>query len=225
MSQRTTGRTQGGGGERWGIDLKRFDDSQSQPWELPQKVPLCHVTHSSPHYCCHFAPTASAPQQRLRSSSFFFSFSFPLTIPFLSIGALGHPLSLANASGGSPFISNLLPLCPLPGLHFLFLFSADPSPSLTGAQGPHLLANASGGYPLSQICTCRALLLTNVKRDSAASWFIFFLLLLFHLLTTSFPWNPPPAHPFVMDRPCHVAYTPLVASLVTHVRFLLTTGT
>ena len=133
--------TGGGGGERWGIDLKRFDDSQSQPWEFPRKVPLCHVTHSSPHYCCHFAPTASAPQRRLRS-------------------------------------------------------------------GPTRLQVQVGVCPLSQICTCRALLLTNVKRDSAVSWFVFFLLLLFHSLTTSFPWNPPPARPFVTDRPCHVAYTP-----------------
>ena len=147
-----------GGGERWGIDLKRFDDSQSQLWELPRKVPLCHVTHLSPHYCCHFAPTASAPQQRLRSGSFFFFFSFPLTIPFLSTGVLGHPLSLANASGGSPFISNPLLLCPLPGYVSFFFFPSPLIPPLLSQvhRDPTRVCTRVGS-PYSQICACRAL--------------------------------------------------------------------
>ena len=58
--------------------------------------------------------------------------------------------------------------------YFFFLFSADPSPSLTGAQGPHSLANVSGRSLFSWIYTCLALLLANTKRNVTANWFVFF---------------------------------------------------
>ena len=106
----------------------------------------------------------------------FFSF---FTDPSLSLtGALGHPPSLANASGGSPFFFSV-PAVPFAWFifYFFFLFSADPSPSLTGAQGPHSLANVSG-VPFS-----------SVPAVLFATWFVFLLFFLFFSPLTPLPFS------------------------------------
>ena len=98
--------------------------------------------------CPNPLPPLPPQQQLLRLGIFFFFFSFPLTVPLLSTGALGHPLLLANASGGPIFLKYApAALLATPGSSYSFFsFSVDPSLSLTGALlGPHSLANTSGG--------------------------------------------------------------------------------
>lgn len=112
---------------------------------------------------------------------FFFFLCSPLTALLLSTGALGHPLSLANASGG-PFHLKSAPTAPLvtwcsPGsfYSFFFSFAADPLPfSHRCTSGTPLACKREWGSPFLRTRTCRPLLLTNTRCDAEASWFVFF---------------------------------------------------